>query len=1035
VLIRSRGNAVAIAALAGYLACVGLAGPAGAVDPGRAMTQYVRDRWGAEQGFPKGALYDITQTTDGYLWIGGEAGLIRFDGWNFTLIRDPSGPHQITGVYGLTPGDDGSLWILLQNQILLRYKSGVFDRPRFDEAVFGTISAINRSNRGELLVSKMEEGTFDFHAGQLRRLADGNELPRSPVISLAQTRNGDIWMGTRDAGLFRLAGGKIQPIRQGLPDLKVNCVLPDGNRGVWVGTDDGAVRWDGSKLTAADIPASLKHFQALSMVEDGDGNLWVGTNARGLLRLNSAGLAALPARDGRAHEAITALFEDREGNLWIGRANSIERLRDSPFVTYSLPEGLPTDGSNPVFVDSGNRMWFPPVAGGLWWAKGERHGHISLDGLDRDVVYSIDGRDHELWVGRQSGGLTRLRDEHGSFSAKTYTQADGLAQNSVYAVYWARDGSVWAGTLSAGVSVLRDGKFTNYTIADGLASNSVVSILEASDGTMWFATPSGLSTFSHGRWRTYTSSDGLPSDAVECLFQDPTGVLWVGTAAGIAFRRGDRFTTPVRLPAALREDILGMAEDRLGSLWLATSGHVLRVSRNELFEGTLEDADVHSYGLADGLRGLEGVKRHRSVITDPNGRIWFSLNRGISMVDPARLRRNSTPAIAHLQGLSADGQPIGLSDKVHVPGGHQRITFSYVGLSLSTPDLVRYRYQLEGYDHGWSEPVTARERDYTNLKHGGYRFRVMAENADGVWSTNDAAIPFEIDPLWWQTWWFRLGVAAGGIACILVLYTLRMRQVTSRINLRFQERLAERTRIAQELHDTLLQGFLSASMQVHVAADSLPDTSSAKPTLNRALELMRQVVDEGRNAVRGLRSSPSASLDLEHAFSRIQQELGTGQPVAEQADFRVIVEGEHRPLHPVLRDEVYRIGREALVNAFRHAHAKRIEMELNYSSKRLCVTVRDDGRGIDPAILKSGRDGHFGLSGMRERADRIGARLHVMSSPTAGTEVELSIPAHVAFQDAGTPKASWFTKQFRLRTGRRGDANERSEPHSRAQRG
>jgi len=239
-----------------------------------------------------------------------------------------------------------------------------------------------------------------------------------------------------------------------------------------------------------------------------------------------------------------------------------------------------------------------------------------------------------------------------------------------------------------------------------------------------------------------------------------------------------------------------------------------------------------------------------------------------------------------------------------------------------------------------------------------------------------------------------------------------MHQVTNRINLRFQERLAERTRIAQELHDTLLQGFLSASMQVHVAAERLPENSTAKPTLARALELMRQVIDEGRNAVRGLRSSQTGSLDLEHAFSRIQQELST-EHTGEEVEYRVIVEGEQRPLHPVLRDEVYRIGREALVNAFRHAHAKTIEMELKYSAKRFCILVRDDGRGIDPGMLQSGRDGHWGLSGMRERADRIGARLHVMSSSTAGTEVELSVPGHVAFKDEAKPKPSWFGEQFR----------------------
>ena len=974
------------------------------------MTQYVRDHWGVEQGFPKGPLYAITQAADGYLWIGTQSGLLRFDGWKFSPVLDPSGAFSITGVYGLTPGDDGSLWILSEYQVLLRYKNGVFEHPRFDQVSPGTISAISHSSNGELLVSKMETGTFALHGGQFRRLAAGDALPRSPVISLVQTRNGDFWMGTRDAGLFRLAGGKTTAVRNGLPDLKVNCVTPAGDGGLWVGTDNGVVRWNGSELVPAAIPASASHFQALAMVEDRDGNLWVGTDSQGLLRLNSQGLASLPRSDNASHEAVTAVFEDREGNLWAGGSDGLERIRDSSFVTYSTPEGLPANGSNPIFVDGENRMWFPPTSGGLWWVRGQQHGHLSNDGLDRDVVYTIDGTKGEMWLGRQSGGLTHLREEHGSFSAKSYTQANGLAQNSVYAVYLAHDGAVWAGTLSAGVSVLRNGKFTSYTIANGLASNTVVSIVEGSDGTMWFATPSGLSAFSHDRWQTYRTTDGLPSDNVNCMLVDSTGVLWVGTIAGIAFQGRDRFRVPARTAAALGEEIFGMAEDRYGWLWFATSSHVLHVNREKLLRGTLQDGDVHEYGLADGLRGLEGVKRQKSVIADPFGRIWFSMNRGISEIDPARLTRNSAPAIAHIQAVLADGQSIAILGPVHVSGGHQRITFSYVGLNLSRPDRVYYRYQLEGYDRAWREPVTAREADYTDVPPGHYRFRVMASNPDGAWGTEDATLSFQVDPLVWQTWWFRLSLAAGFVACMLALYRMRLRQATARINLRFQERLAERTRIAQELHDTLLQGFLSASMQVHVVADSLPDDSKVKPTLTRALELMRQVVEEGRNAVRGLRSTQSASLDLEHAFSRIQQELVTGEHTGEEINFRVIVEGERKPLNPVLRDEVYRIGREALMNAFRHAHAKTIEMELKYSSNRLSVLVRDDGRGIDPDILQAGRDGHFGLSGMRERAERIGARLHVMSSATAGTEVELSVPGHVAFQNYS--ELSWFRKRF-----------------------
>ncbi len=592
----------------------------------------------------------------------------------------------------------------------------------------------------------------------------------------------------------------------------------------------------------------------------------------------------------------------------------------------------------------------------------------------------------------------------------TYTEADGLAQNSVYSVYLDRDGSVWAGTLSGGVSKLSGGRFRNYTIENGLTSNTVNSIFGSSDGTMWFATPGGLSALTKGEWRSYTTQDGLPSEDVNCLWEDSTGVLWVGTAAGLAFRGASRFHVPAGVPASLGEQILGITEDRYGLLWIATSNHVLRVNRDKLKRGGLIDGDLREYGTADGLRGAEGVKRNRSVVTDPAGRIWFSLNQGISVVDPARLSNNSAPAITHVQTISADGSSINPRGSVHIPGNRKRVTFSYAGLSLSVPERVRFRYRLDDFDPGWSEPVATREAIYTNLPPGPYRFRVVASNPDGVWGSTEAEIKFEVDPLFWQTWWFRLSVVLSCMIAILALYRFRLHQLTNRLNVRFEERLAERTRIAQELHDTLLQGFISASMQVHVAADGLPADSRAKPTLIRALELMGQVIEEGRNAVRGLRSSRSVSLDLEHAFSRIQQELISETKNSEPIGFRVIVDGLARPLHPVLRDEVYRIGREALINAFRHARAKSIELELMYSASHLRILVRDNGRGINPEVLKSGLDGHYGLLGMRERADRIGARLHVRSSATAGTEVDLSVPGHIAFQDQRNHTGLWFRR-------------------------
>ena len=966
-----------------------------AIDPNRAMSQYVRDRWGSEQGFPKGPVYAIAQTADGYLWLGTGAGLVRFDGWNFSFVKDESGAVNVSGVLGLAPSDDGCLWMRLQDLTIAQYCNGIFRRPA-KEPYFG-ISAMAKSAAGEMLAWSMDVGAFASRGGPARLAASAEGLPRSPVMAMAGTPDGALWVGTRDAGLFRFAGGKAAAVTEGLPDLKVNCLLPDGQDGLWVGTDSGIVRWNGHRLVSPDFPAPAKRFQALALLRDRDGNVWVGADSQGVLRFNSKGVASFGANDALTEQAITALFEDREGNLWIGHAGGLERLRDSAFVTYSTAEGLPAGGNGPIFVDSGGQVWFSPVAGGLWWFNGDRHGRVSSDSLDRDIVYTLAGGNGDLWIGRQRGGLTHLRYNGETFDATNYTHADGLVQDSVYSVYRTRDGTVWAGSLSAGVSMLKNGRFTNYTVANGLASNTVASILEASDGTVWLATAGGLSAFAGGKWRSYGTADGLPSASVNCLLEDSAGLLWAGTSEGIAFRNGERFQTSGSSLPPLREQVLGIAEDKQSALWMSTSSHVLEVDRKKLIRGPVE-GDIRQYGLTDGLRGTEGVKRHRSVVADPAGRIWFSMNQGISFVDPARLTSNSAPAIPHIQWITADGVSIPMNGQVRIPGGSRRIVFGLVGLSLSIPERVNCRYMLERFDASWSEPAAIREAVYTNLSPGSYRLRLLAGNSNSVWGGSEAAISVVVDPLYWQTWWFRAACAALILALTLALYRYRLRLATNQMTVRFQERLAERNRLAQELHDTLLQGVLSASMQVHVAAETLSADSSAKKTLTRAFEIMQQVIDEGRNTIRALRSPQTASIGLEHAFATIPQELAQLESDGGEPAFRVIVEGAPRPLHPLLRDEIYRLCREALVNAFRHARAKKVEIEIHYSSRKFRILVRDDGCGIDPKTLPIGADGRCGLSSLRERANRIGANLRVMSRAAAGTEIELSIPGAVAFQ-------------------------------------
>lgn len=1019
-----------------------------AVDANRSVSQYIRSSWATENGFPGGSVSCIAQTADGYLWIGTDKGLVRFDGSNFSRFeqaipsRFPIGPVQT-----LLADGKGNLWILLRSTNLLRYHDGKFELSR-GEAENG-ITAMGSGNGNTVLLSSIALGALTYNGDRFVSVSSpstfagpamrqGTETPdelstrlswspglvphrlaapAAAVTSIGAAVDGRTWLGTQDGRLFYVSGGRLSAVAKGLATAKVTVLLPVGNSELWVGTSNGVFYWTGRKLTQKSAPASLSHVEVLSMIRDRDSNIWVGTT-RVLFRFNADGLSSLSGRE--TGRPVTALFEDREGNIWIGSVRGLERLRDSAFITYSIP-GLKSQSMGPVHVETDGRIWLAPTEGGLRWLKGGKSGWVNADGIGKDIIYSLSGGGKDgLWVGRQRGGLTHVRYVNGSFTARTYTQADGLAQNSVYAVHESRDGTIWAGTLSGGVSEFRNGHFTIFTTANGLASNTISSMAEGADGTMFFGTPNGISALSKDGWRSYGIRDGLASPNVNCLLQDSSGVLWIGTAEGVALLTATKIRVSRGMPDSLREPILGMAEDRNEWLWIATANHVLKVKRSSLMGDAVGDADMREYGLADGLQGTEGVKRYPSVVADSKGRIWFSTNRGLSVVNPLREAVNSTPALVHIETVSADGSAVGLQGSIRIPAAKQRITFRYIGLSLGNSERVRYRYRLDGFDQGWSEAVRNREATYGSLSARSYRFRVVASNSNGIWNSAEAAIQFEVEPTLWQTWWFRLACVLGAAFTALAVYRVRMSQLTRLLNIRFEERLAERTRIAQELHDTFLQGVLSISMQLHVAVDLVPEELPAHAILDRILQLSRQVVEEGRNTIRGLRSSIESAHDLKNCFSRIPQELGRDQDI----EFRVVVEGASLPLRSAIRDDVYSIGREAVVNAFRHSGASNIDVHLEYAANQLRILVQDNGCGIDPQVLNFGRDGHWGLAGMQERAERIGGKLRVLSRIGDGTEVELCLPRDLAWESPRTRLAPhWFSGIYR-------QPRKRTEPES-----
>jgi signal transduction histidine kinase/ligand-binding sensor domain-containing protein len=962
-----------------------------ALDQTRGLSQYIHDEWGPSKGYSGGRVYGFAQSADGYLWIANEKGLTRFDGLSFENIAVPqstaAGGATVSGV----AADGGTIWARLGASSLVSYRDGEFEEAAHGLTT-GTVGALTSEAGGDILVASSDLGLARLKNGRFVTVVYPDLLPQTPVVSVAETGR-DIWLGTRDAGLFRFDGYRVSRVDARLPDAKINALVPGSNGEMWIGTDRGVTRWSPNGIVNMVPPAPLGEIPVLALLRDRESNIWVAAGARGVVRITGSGMSWFRNWDARARGIATAVFEDREGNIWIGTSRGIERLRDGVFAAYPELPNASSDRTGPVYVDQSDRTWFATTDGGLFWLAGDRARRVDVAGLSSDTVYSLDGHNRDLWVGRQVGGLTHLRVTDAGAAATSYTTKEGLAQDSVFVVHVAHDESVWAGTLSAGVSRLRDGMFQTYTTKDGLASDSVTAIAESNDGTMWFGSPRGVSRLSGNTWRTYTMSDGLPTEEVNALLANGDGEVWVGTSGGLAvLQRGAERWEPGE---TVHEAVVGLAQDRTGALWCATSDRLLRISRATSINGaTATGGNIREYDAADGLVSRESFKRQRTLAVDSKGRVWYASTSGLAVADPSRFARPIPPTILTIQQIAADDLVQRPQGPIAFPSSHRRTSISFVGLSLAVPERVRYRYRLDGFDSAWSVPSSGHTAVYTNLGPGLYLFRVMATDSNGEWSGPEQTLAFQVVPTLWQMTWFRVAMLVLASLAVFTTYRLRLAHVSRRLNRRFEERLTERTRIAQELHDTLLQGFVSAAMHLDVAVSRVPEDSDVRGQLSHVLDMMRRVVDEGRHAIRGLRSPGGAADDLKVALTSVAQDLG----IMETTKFRVVVEGRPRSVHAPIRDDLYRIGREALTNAVRHASARLIEVELTYRPDRLTIVIRDDGIGIDEHMAQSGREGHWGLSGMRERAEAIGGRLAVRSRAGAGTEVEISVSGAVAFR-------------------------------------
>lgn len=982
------------------------------------------DTWTTDNGLPQNSVTGLTQTPDGYIWFTTSDGLVRFDGNRFKVFNKSNTPsitnNRMSGAFA---DKSGKLWVHTEDGGILSYEKGGFSiamkpyeippglrSPFFDDPSGSVIFYLNYEHHHhkhyhylngrfvpleigglsedyQLVVTDKEGGLWFAGDNGLRRIKNGivetyDISGSGSTYKIAyEDRQGSIWLGCYDEqkqSLIRIRNGRVHSFR--LPSAPVCHFAEDVGGNLWLSVFTKGVYRIAKESLAADEPP-VDALQPVSLIEgisnvisgylcsDHEGGIWVGTN-KGLLRLLRQTIRVFSKQEGLLEDNVYPIYEDTAGRIWAGVwQNSLVKYENGTFKTF-----LRTENITSLFEDRSGRFWIGNIDGLYFLDKGKLVSFTQQAGFSGNTEFSAisQDRDENLWFGT-SQGLSRYSGKQ----ARVFTIEEGLPDDYIVALLQTSDNRIWVGTRG-GLASIENESIKAFTTADGLASNYIRSLYEDSDRVLWIGSyDGGLTRLKDGKFTRFTMNDGLSSDGVFCILEDNQGWFWMNSNQGI-FRVSKR-------------------------------------QLNDFAEGKTKFLTSISYNKQDGLLNIEGNGgRQPAGIKSRDGTLWFPTAQGIAVVDPEAVTTNQLPPPVLIEEVFIDRKPvdnenfqsaIGNESEITLGPNQNNLQINYSGISFINSGQVKFKYRLEGLDPDWTEVGTLRTAYYSYVPPGEYTFRVIAANRDGVWNTEGASVRVRVFPPFYRTNWFIL-LCAAAVGCLAwAAYRWRVHQVRSRLQLQFDERLLERTRIAQDLHDTLLQGFLSAFMQLDVANDKLPADSPAKPQLSRVQQLMGRVIEEGRNAVQGLRSSNNDSINLEKAFSRIQQELN----IPEQIEFRVIVEGRPRPLNPIIRDEVYRTGREALVNAFRHSRAKSIEVEVEYAAKHLRVLVRDDGCGIDPQVLQSGRERHWGLSGMRERSERIGARFKVRSRAAAGTEVELSVPGHVAFQTQTTRRRfRWF---------------------------
>ncbi|MQA23149.1 sensor histidine kinase [Rugamonas rivuli] len=976
--------------------------PAAAIPPDRTLSQLEHRSWTAKDGVPP-SIITMDQTDDGYLWLGTGAGLFQFDGVRFQPFQPSTGKISTSAVYFIKAQPGGGLWIGWRQGGISFVKDGAVVNYGADEGLsLASWWAFAFDRQGQVFAAGLD-GVMRFDGQRWHKLGPAQGFTADKASVMFVDKDGTLAVFT-DHGLFRLPPGAatFKPPLGHLGSIEPPQFGPDGRiyfmeaRGLRI--IDSLETYD-----KADGPWLFKSTPESShrMLVDRSGSLWVETATCGVCRFDPRRpdkIESFSVKNGLSSNLVATFFEDREGNVWVATAKGLERFRqvDVNLVTPALPGAEVSEGR--LLPGPANAMMLTTVAQVGSWLEvtpdGEVHNSAWLKqhGIGRVQVIQR-GRDQSLWLAERAR-LRRVTPD-GAVHAIEYPEDMGPV-HLVHALAHGEDDTLWMSVVNAGVHRLRGGRWDRETLLPGEGTRSAMSILADTSGRMWFGySRNTVVMLDKGKAVTVPIEQDGQLKGTSVLYES-LGQIWAGGEAGLARYHDGRFVK-VSLALPNIRSISSILTDSSGNMWLNSSAGTVRLDGRSLADAIAhpeQPVQGRLFDATDGRLGITDLLGAQSLAQAGDGKIWLTTHDGVAWIDPLHLLKAPAPPPVVMQALSAQGQTYRRPAQLNLPAGAGNVQIDYSSALLGTPQRMRFKYLLEGYDQEWQDAGERRQAFYTGLPPGEYRFRAVAENGAGNWGQEGPGLRFSVAASFYQTWWFKCLLVLSGMALVWLLHRLRLKRMELRIKAQMEVRHAERERIARTLHDTILQSAQALILRFDRIKRALPAADPALCQIDAALDAAQEVVDEGRERVLELRrrdAHPGALGDYLYEF---------GQAMAQQHGicFSLSTQGEARELAAAVKTEVLAIGKEALFNAVRHSGSAEVKIELVYASAQFSMTVQDYGKGLDASVQSSGkRPGHWGLSGMSERAQQVGGQLVIDSRQDVGTTVVFSIIARLAF--------------------------------------